>query len=178
MGSNPQPIVSAETSRRVTCDSSVVKLFEDETGKPIHIGRKSRVIPSAMRRILKARDKGCHFPGCTHQYFIGGHHIKHWAAGGETSITNLVQLCRHHHRLVHEGGFGCEKTADGRIVFKNQAGDAIGRAEYHPPIPSNIDPEALLRQEMPGIEIDSSTCVTKWEGERMDYDMAVEALQD
>ncbi|MCH9027780.1 MAG: DUF222 domain-containing protein [Proteobacteria bacterium] len=170
------PNVSAETSRRIACDSSVVKLFEDETGEPINIGRKSRVIPPAMRRILKARDKGCRFPGCTHQYFIDGHHIKHWAAGGETSINNLVQLCRYHHRLVHEGGFGCEKTADGRIVFKNKDGKAIHRAEYHPPIPPNTDAVDLLRQEIPGIEIDAKTCVTRWEGEKMDYSVAVEAL--
>ena len=170
------PNVSAETSRRISCDSSVVKLFEDETGEPINIGRKSRVIPSAMRRILKARDKGCRFPGCTHQYYIDRHHIKHWAEGGETSIDNLVQLCRYHHRLVHEGGFGCEKTANGRIVFKNKDGKAIRRAEYHPTIPSNTDAVDLLRQEIPGIEIDSKTCVTRWEGEKMDYSVAVEAL--
>ena len=170
------PNVSAETSRRIACDSSIVKLFEDETGEPINIGRKSRVIPSAMRRLLKARDKGCRFPGCTHQHYIDGHHIKHWAAGGETRIDNLVQLCRYHHRLVHEGGFGCEKTADGRIVFKNKDGNVIRRAEYHPTIPSNTDAVDLLRQEIPEIEIDSKTCVTRWEGEKMDYSVAVEAL--
>ena len=170
------PNVSAETSRRIACDSSVVKLFEDETGEPINIGRKSRVIPSAMRRILKARDKGCRFPGCTHQHYIDGHHIKHWAAGGETRIDNLVQLCRYHHRLVHEGGFGCEKTANGRIVFKNKDGNVIRRAEYHPPIPANTDAVSLLSHEIPGIEIDSKTCVTRWEGEKMDYSVAVEAL--
>lgn len=172
------PNVSAETSRRIACDSSVVKLIEDETGEPINIGRKSRVIPSAMRRILKARDKGCRFPGCTHQHYIDGHHIKHWAEGGETSIDNLVQLCRYHHRLVHEGGFGCEKTADGRIVFKNKDGNVIRRAEYHPLIPANTNAIDLLSQEIPGIEIDANTCVTQWEGEKMDYSMAVEALME
>ncbi|MCH8220637.1 MAG: hypothetical protein IIA76_04775, partial [Proteobacteria bacterium] len=73
-------------------------------------------------------------------------------------------------------GFGCEKTADGRIVFKNKHGDAIRRVEYHPPIPPNTDAVDLLRYEIPGIEIDSKTCVTRWEGERMDYSVAVEAL--
>ena len=169
------PNFSAETSRRIACDNSVVKLLEDETGEPINIGRKSRIIPPGMRRLLKARDRGCRFPGCTHQHYNDGHHIKHWAEGGETSIANLVQLCRYHHRLVHEGGFGCEKTTDGRIVFKNQDGNVISRAEYHPTIATNTDPMDLLRQEMPDIEIDSKTCVTKWEGEKMDYGMAVEA---
>ncbi len=171
------PNVSAETSRRIACDSRIVKLFEDETGEPINIGRKSRVIPPAMRRILKARDKGCRFPGCTHQHYIDGHHIKHWAEGGETSINNLVQLCRYHHRLVHEGGFGCEKTVDGRIVFKNEDGKTISHVVHSPHIPTNTDTLDRLRNEISGIDIDSDTCVPKWFGERMDYDMAVEALQ-
>jgi len=170
------PHVSAETSRRIACDSSIVKLIEDEAGEPVNIGRKTRIIPPGMRRILKARDKGCRFPGCTHQHYIDGHHIKHWAAGGETSIHNLVQLCRFHHRLVHEGGFGCEKAADGTIVFKDQQGQAISPAEYHPPIPADIDPLELLQEAMPDIEIDTHTCRSKWTGEAMDYDMAVEAV--
>ncbi|MBP9116357.1 MAG: HNH endonuclease, partial [Acidimicrobiia bacterium] len=29
------------------------------------------------------------------------HHIKHWIDGGETSIENLVLICRHHHRKLH-----------------------------------------------------------------------------
>ena len=48
------PNVSAETSRRIACDSSVVKLFEDETGEPINIGRKSRIIPPGMRRMMNS----------------------------------------------------------------------------------------------------------------------------
>jgi len=84
-------------------------MVEDETGEPLSIGRKSQVIPPAMRRPLEARDKQCRFPGCTHKYYVDGRHIKHWADGGENSLDSLVQLCRHHHRLVHEGGFVCKK---------------------------------------------------------------------
>jgi hypothetical protein len=88
------PRVSAETSRRIGCDASIVRILEDENGEPLSIGRKSRLIPPAIRRALKARDDGCRFPGCTHKHFIDGHHIRHWANGGETSMENLVQLCR------------------------------------------------------------------------------------
>ena len=76
------PHVTAETSKRICCDASMTRITEDERGEPLSIGRKSRVIPPPMRRALKARDKQCRFPGCTHKHFIDGHHIEHWADGG------------------------------------------------------------------------------------------------
>ncbi|MDJ0910575.1 MAG: DUF222 domain-containing protein, partial [Woeseiaceae bacterium] len=109
--------VTAETSRRLACDCSAVRVVETDDGEPLNIGRKSRSIPPAIRRALKLRDGGCRFPGCNHKRFVDGHHIEHWANGGETSLDNLVLLCRRHHRLVHEGGYGCERRADGEIVF-------------------------------------------------------------
>ena len=111
------PHVTAETSRRICCDSRISPLITGHNGEPLSIGRKSRVIPPPMRRALQARDQGCRYPGCTHAYFIDGHHIRHWSHGGETSLDNLVLLCRHHHRLVHEGGFGCERSTTGELVF-------------------------------------------------------------
>ena len=47
------PHVSAETSRRISCDSSVLRIDEDKNGEPLAIGRKSRSIPPAMRRALR-----------------------------------------------------------------------------------------------------------------------------
>ncbi len=66
------PHVSAETSRRLCCDAGVSVLSEDENGNTLNIGRKTRIIPPAMRRALRARDEGCHFPGCTHKHYIDG----------------------------------------------------------------------------------------------------------
>jgi 5-methylcytosine-specific restriction endonuclease McrA len=96
------PHVSAETSRRIGCDCNVIPIKEDENGEPLSIGRRSRLVPPAIRRALRLRDDGCRFPGCTRKQFVDAHHIEHWSRGGETSLDNLVQLCREHHRLVHE----------------------------------------------------------------------------
>ncbi len=52
-------------------------------------------------------------PGCTHDRWIDAHHIDHWVDGGETSLDNLILLCSHHHRLVHEGGFSVARRRDG-----------------------------------------------------------------
>jgi hypothetical protein len=87
------PHVTAETSRRIACDASIVRLVADEDGEPLSIGRKSRTIPPAIRRALRARDGGCRFPGCTHRSFLDGHHIEHWADGDtmdwDLSVGNL-----------------------------------------------------------------------------------------
>ncbi|MCH8866245.1 MAG: DUF222 domain-containing protein, partial [Proteobacteria bacterium] len=78
--------VSAETSRRIACDCSILGIKEAENGEPLSIGRKTRSIPPALHRALRFRDKGCRFPGCTNHKFVDGHHIRHWADGGDTSL--------------------------------------------------------------------------------------------
>ena len=171
------PHVTAVTSKRICCDASITRMLEDDDGEPLSIGRKSRVIPAAMRRALQARDKGCRFPGCTHRHFIDGHHIKHWADGGETSLDNLVQLCRRHHRLVHEGGFSCEKNPDGSIEFRDRMGNVIPRSVV-PGAGFRGNVVANLQEELEDRFIDSATCVTKWTGEQMDRDLAVSMLWD
>ena len=171
------PHVTAETSRRIACDSSIVAIREDENGEPLSIGRRSRTIPPPMRRALRARDKGCRFPGCTNTRFVDGHHIKHWADGGETSLDILVLLCRHHHHLVHEGGFACEKSADGQVRFKDQRDKTLAPISVMPGVAANDDVQQWIDREFFEANIDSETCTAKWyAGERMDWDMAVGSL--
>ena len=154
----------------------MVTMKEDDEGQPLSIGRKSRSIPPWMRRALRARDGGCRFPGGTRSRFVDGHHIRHWADGGETGLDNLVQLCRHHHRLVHEGGFSCERLPDGRLVFKDPAGEVLAGFYRPQPPPQVEDPIRWFESRSPDIDIDSRTCLSLWAGEPMDYGMAVEAL--
>ena len=105
--------VSAETSRRLSCDASMVRLTEAPDGSVLDVGRKTRTIPPALRRALESRDRGCRFPGCGLR-FTDAHHIRHWADGGETNLDNLVLLCRFHHRLVHEEGYTVYFPRNGR----------------------------------------------------------------
>jgi len=171
------PDVTAETSRRIACDCSVVAIKEDENGEPLSIGRRSRTIPPAMRRALRVRDKGCRFPGCTNTRFVDGHHIEHWASGGETSLANLVMLCRHHHHLVHEGGFVCEKSADGELRFKDPRARPLKSVHAMPGIAANDDVRQWFDREFFEADIDGETPTAKWHaGERMDWSLAVGAL--
>jgi len=168
------PHVPAETSRRIACDASILRLIETEDGEPLSIGRKSRVIPPAIRRALRARDDGCRFPGCTNTFYIDGHHIEHWANGGETSLGNLVQLCRRHHRLVHEGGFACEKDAHGRVTFRDARQHVLGTYVLPTPLPDDATIEDWMVSHMQDVEIDDTTCVPNWmAGDKMDWDLAV-----
>ena len=124
--------LAPDTARRIACDSHLLKITEDAAGNPLDIGRKTRAVPPAMQRALRSRDRGCRFPGCTHHRFVDAHHIKHWANGGETALNNLVLLCRHHHRLVHEGSFGVERIDGGALQFNRPDGRAIVE---HPRLP-------------------------------------------
>ncbi len=166
-----------ETSRRLACDGAIVALLEDSNRIPLSIGRKSRSIPPGMRRALVARDGGCRFPGCTHTKFVDGHHIQHWANGGETCLDNLVLLCRRHHRLVHEGGFGCEKTASGEVVFTSPEDERLPDFMELPGIETGEAPAALLERYLDTSAIDEHTCATHcYAGDRMDWDLAVSHL--
>jgi Domain of unknown function (DUF222)/HNH endonuclease len=121
-----------ESVKRLCCDGETVVLVEDERGEPLNIGRKTRVVPTAIKRALWARDRGCRFPGCHRKRFVDAHHVEHWSAGGETSLANLVLLCDAHHRLVHEGGFKIEKDYRDRWCFLRPDGIAVPSCGYRP----------------------------------------------
>jgi hypothetical protein len=166
------PGLALDTARRIACDSSLLHLTEDDAGNPLDIGRKTRAVSPAMRRALQSRDGGCRFPGCSHHRFVDAHHIQHWADGGDTSIDNLLLLCRHHHRLVHEHGFGVERTAGNGIRFSRPDGRVI---DEHPQLLSSGSVKGLQRRNREtGEAIDASNWIIP--GDTLDYGMAIEGL--
>ena len=104
-------VIATTTVKRLCCDAGVVVAQLDALGQPLAIGRKTRTISAAIKRALHLRDRSCRFPGCTHSRYVDGHHITHWANGGETALSNLVLLCSAHHTMLHEGG--CRVEANG-----------------------------------------------------------------
>jgi hypothetical protein len=171
------PSIPAETVRRLTCDASLLTVLENAAGEPLDVGRKTRNIPPAIRRALHTRDAGCRFPGCTHQRYLDAHHIEHWADGGETKLSNLVTLCRLHHRLVHEGEIRVETLANGEWRFVHPDGRHFDIIRF--PHDARYDGHELERTHAAlGIHIDKHTAATRWRGERMDYDQGVWVLFD
>ena len=123
--------VPIESVKRHCCDGHAVVLTETVDGEPLGIGRKSRLIPKAIERAVRARDHDCcSFPGCRNRRFLECHHVEHWAQGGETSLDNLVLLCTKHHTLVHEGGFRIDKDFLDRWAFFRPDGVAVPEVGY------------------------------------------------
>ena len=170
------PAVPIETARRLSCDSSFVKITENEHGDPLDVGRKTRSIPPGMRRALKSRDQGCVFPGCTHQRYVDGHHIHHWSQGGETKLSNLVSLCRFHHRAVHEGGIVVQRLDDGAWRFCKQNGESLHACAPGCTTPLADWTQLAATHREQGIDIDAATAATRLRGETMDYGIAIDAL--
>ncbi len=172
------PRLALDTARRLACDATLLGIVDDHNGDPLNIGRRTRSIPPALRRALAARDGGCRFPGCDRRHFTEGHHIVHWANGGETSLRNLITLCRHHHRLIHEGGYAVRATDDGAFIFSRPDGSRIGAngARGKGPAAATTASTLFAVNSHAGLAIDASTIRCRWGGESMDYHMAVGAL--
>jgi hypothetical protein len=160
------PAVAAETARRLACDASLIAIIENEKGEPLNVGRRTRTIPPAIRRALNSRDRGCRFPGCTFTRYVDGHHVKHWAHGGETKLSNLVTLCRFHHRQVHEGRVVVTCLDDGAIRFTRPNG-----MTFDSPMVCVADWSELVANQ--SIRITPQTAITGWTGEDLDIDHAV-----
>ncbi len=169
------PSLPVETVRRLACDASLLRVLETEHGEPLDVGRKTRSIPPAIRRALNTRDGGCRFPGCTHQRYVDAHHIEHWADGGETKLSNLVTLCRLHHRLVHEGAITVETLPRGGWRFLHPDGRHFEVIRCTQSVSYDGDELEHTHAEL-GIHIDTDTAATRWRGESMDYDLGVWVL--
>ncbi|HEV8438655.1 MAG TPA: DUF222 domain-containing protein [Methylomirabilota bacterium] len=167
--------VPAETSQRLTCDASRVVMRHDENGHVVEIGARTRTIPPALRRALHHRDRGCRFPGCGIR-FAEGHHLRHWAHGGPTTLSNLALLCRRHHRAVHEEGYQVARGPDGSLRFSRPDGRPL--PELPPPAAAPADPVGSLRMrhESQGLRLNARTACPSWLGERLDVGWAIDVL--
>ncbi len=130
--------IGGEAARRLACDAAATRIitsnhtrtaFESRLWEALpaalrgptqilDVGRAGRSVPSAIRKALIIRDKGCAFPGCDRPPpWCDAHHVVHWADGGATALPNLVLLCRRHHTTVHHHGWQIDVCDDGHVEF-------------------------------------------------------------
>lgn len=164
----------SEAPRRLSCDAGVIEVIEDKHGVPLSVGRKRRTIAGSIKRALLRRDTACSFPGCTHAIFLEGHHLVHWADGGETTLENAALLCSHHHRYVHEYGYEVELGRDRRPPFRDPEGRLVAT------IPArNLGPALgwpQLRAANASLAIDAGTIACEWDGRPVDYARVIDEL--
>jgi hypothetical protein len=95
--------LSVAAVRRLACDAELIPAVLGSHGEPLDVGRAMRLVSVAIWIALVLRDQHCAFPGCDRPPIMcHAHHILHWVLGGETKLENLVLLCGHHHRVIHD----------------------------------------------------------------------------
>ena len=168
--------VGREAARRVACDAGLVVLRHAADGARLDVGRRTRTVPTALRRALQDRDHGqCQFPGCESRH-CDAHHVVHWADGGETRLSNLILACRFHHRALHEEGFRVVATGDGGFQFLRPDGvplpavPAVARWKGAPLAPTDA------RLEAAGINIGPHTATPEWYGEPLELAAVLDVL--
>jgi hypothetical protein len=106
--------VSTELARQLACDASIHRVVTRGPSEILDVGRTQRVVTTAQRRALVARDRGsvgCRAPPA----WTDAHHVVFWADGGPTDLDNLVLLCRSCHTGVHHRGRTIARWADGTL---------------------------------------------------------------
>jgi hypothetical protein len=108
--------------------------------------------------------------------FGQGHHVRHWAAGGPTTLANLTLLCRRHHRAVHEEGYQVAHEPDGELRVRLPNGRPL--PEVPPPAAAPADPVATLRaqNQAEGLHLTARTACPSWLGEPLDLVWAIDVL--
>ena len=162
--------VTSHTARRLACDATVSHLVFGSDGQVAPQGA-TRAIPRRMRRAVLARDGGCRWPGCTNRRWVDVHHVVFWANGGTTTLSNLVTICRRHHRLVHEGGYGLAMSKPGTVCVHRPDGTEIPAV----PAPPTVRGPGLAEQQWWAKvveEPDMDVC----RGERFDMDLTLDVL--
>jgi Domain of unknown function (DUF222)/HNH endonuclease len=167
--------VPAGTSQRLACDASRVVMLHDAEGRIVEVGARTRTIPPALRRPLHHRDKGCRFPGCGVP-FGQGHHLRHWAHGGPTTLSNLTLLCRRHHRAVHEEGYQVERQPDDELCFRRPDGRVLPNVPARAAVPANPTETLQAQNDGAGVQINARTSMPGWQGERLDVGYAISVL--
>jgi len=110
--------ISAARARVLACDANIIPMVLGSASQVLDVGRSSRLFPTAIRRAITQRDKGCSWPGCDRPAgWTDCHHVRHWLDDGPSAYQNGVLLCRRHHTEIHFGHWEIVFAADGVPEF-------------------------------------------------------------
>jgi len=118
--------VDVTIARQLSCDASVMRVVMAGRSQPLDVGRRTPVVPPAIRRAVIMRDRVCRFPGCDRPHtWCDAHHVVHWTDGGSTSLQNLLLLCRRHHGMIHRREGFRLNLEDGVPIFRRCDGTVL-----------------------------------------------------
>lgn len=101
-GSEAGELLAPETVRRLACDALIIPTVLGSAGEVLDIGRQVRLFTAAQTRRLWLRDRHCTYPACDMPaQWCDAHHLRHWADGGPSDLSNAALLCERHHTVVH-----------------------------------------------------------------------------
>ena len=91
-------------------------------------------------------------------------------------MSNLVTLCRFHHRKVHEGLVIVQVLDDGAIRFTQPNGESFDSVAPDSTQPLGDWRLLIAMHEQAGIHIDAKTAATRWDGGPLNDSMAMDVL--
>ncbi len=110
------PRIGTKALQAILCDSIIDVIAISEQGRPLAVGKNTRVIPRKLRKHILSRDQGCASDGCPSKHHLQIHHIIPISQGGLTIEQNLITLCWYHHQIaIHQQGLQVQKLGPSRI---------------------------------------------------------------
>ena len=132
-----------ETIRRMACEAEIIPVVLNSKGVVIDIGRASRLATRYQRKAIEAMYSHCAIPDCKVPIAqCQPHHIAYWRDDGPTDMNNLVPLCPHHHRNVHEGNWRLKLSLPNRILTVTYPDGHVSTAS-----PTNSKPQERIPHE-------------------------------
>ena len=96
----------------------------------------------------------------------------HWLHGGRTDIDNLMLLCSHHHRVIHDHGYRIHRLP-GRWQILRPDGTPIPATGAA--LTGNV--EGLIEiNTRARLRIDRDTLTPDWDGDTLDPEPILDAL--
>jgi hypothetical protein len=136
-------------------DDSTINLILGTLGlkakafRPVGEITTQRLANASQRRLLRARDRGCIWPGCdAPATWYQAHHEPPFEDTHRTTTSELLLFCRYHHTLRHQGNHEVQVDRDGTVTvhrpdgtrIPNVArGDKIAWPDPDPP-PETVEP--------------------------------------
>lgn len=113
--------ISPAQARRLACGAGIVPMVLGGESEVLDQGRERRLHTRAQRRALSLSHDTCAAEGCDRPFaWCDVHHPHAWSRGGETSLSNALPLCGHHHRRAHDSRFSMRVMPSGEARFRRR----------------------------------------------------------